>query len=113
MIDSIYLTLGFNQLKEKPYKDQVKDFLRCDGEQAVFYWKMHLKPKREFINVYIVIGNKVRWKARFVGWENIDSVKLDDGRILHGKQFALLIDFEKLPKPYEHKKGFQGIRYKY
>lgn len=113
IVEGIYVTLGAKQLVEKPYKSQVKDFLRCDGEEAVFYWKMHIKPTKKFTTVYIVIGNKVRWKARFVSYEGERVVELDDGRILDGKLFMLLIDFEKLPKPYEHKKGFQGIRYKH
>lgn len=113
MIDSIYVTLGANQLKEKPYREQVKDWLRCDGENFIFNWSLPNKPKREFVWVYIVIGNKVRWRARFIGFDQKRNKTFSDGRTWSANNWMLLVDFEKMPKPYEHKKGFQGFRYKY
>lgn len=113
MIDSIYVTLGAAQLKEKPYKEQIKDWLRCDGENFIFNWALSNKPKKDFVWVYIVIGNKVRWRARFIGYDQERNKIFSDGRGWSAKNWMLLIDFEKLPKPYESKKGFQGFRYKY
>ena len=112
VIDSIYVTLGANQLKDKPYKKQIIEFMKCDGVNSIFNWKMSNRPKKEFVWVYIVIGGKVRWRARFVEWRRADEVDLDDGRRLKGKWWMILIDFEKLPLPYESRKGFQGFRYK-
>lgn len=113
MVDSIYVTLGRDQLKEKPYREQIKDFLICDGDKYIFSWIMSQKPTKDFIWVYIVIGNRVRWRARFIGWAENKTYELLDGRIIKGNYIAQLIDFEKLPRQYEVKKGFQGFRYKY
>lgn len=111
--EGIYVTLGAAQLKEKPYRKQVEDFLRCDGENYIFNWALSNKPKHDFVSVYIVIGNKVRWKARFVGYDQDNPEKtFSDGRRWAATNWLLLCDFEKLPAPYEHKKGFQGFRYK-
>ena len=114
MIDSIYVTLGAAQLKEKPYREQIKDFLKCDGDKFFFNWALSVKPKKDFVWVYIVIGNKVRWRARFIGYDKDSPKKIfSDGRRWASTYWLLLIDFEKLPAPYEYKKGFQGFRYKY
>lgn len=110
--EGIYVTLGKDQLKEKNYRKQIKDFLIADGEKAIYFWKMALKPKKEFTTVYIVIRNKVRWKATFIGYEENTEVAFLDGRKMKAKVWMMLIDFVKLPNPYEIRKGFQGFRYK-
>lgn len=110
--DGIYVTLGADQLKEKPYKEQIETFLKCDGENYVFYWRLGNKPKHDFQWVYIVVGNKVRWRARFVQYVDGGKVQFTDGREIIAKKWMLLIDFEPLTKPHEMRKGFQGFRYK-
>lgn len=111
--DGIYVTLGQAQLKEKPYKAQIESFLRCDGENAIYNWALKNKPKEDFLWVYIVIGNKVRWKARFVGWDIDEENKtFSDGRRWSSTRWMILVDFEPLPKPQQSMKGFQGFRYK-
>lgn len=111
--EAIYVTLGGNQLKEKPYREQIKNFLKCNGTDFFFVWSMNLKPTKEFVWVYIVIGNKVRWRARFIGWDDRNDILVNNGeKQLKSKHFAQLIDFEKLPAPYQEMKGFQGFRYK-
>ncbi len=113
MTDSIYVTLGAAQLKEKPYREQIKDFLKCDGENFFFNWAINNKPKKDFIWVYIVVGNKVRWRARFIGYDEDNPDKtFSDGRRWKSTIWLLLIDFEKLRAPYKNMKGFQGFRYK-
>ena len=113
VVEGIYVTLGAAQLKEKPYRKQVESFLQCDGENFVFNWALHNKPKKQFTWVYIVIGGKVRWKARFVDWDTDNEHKtFSDGRRFSSTHWMILIDFEQLPRPHELKKGFQGFRYK-
>lgn len=83
------------------------------GDNFIFNWALSNKPKHEFIWVYIVIGNKVRWRARFAGYDEDNPEKtFSDGRRWTSTYWLLLFDFEKLPRPYEHRKGFQGFRYK-
>lgn len=79
----------------------------------IFIWRFAIKPKKPFVWVYICVGNKVRWRARFVAWDERSEIEVNDGtKILKGDHLAILIDFEKLPRPYEIRKGFQGFRYK-
>lgn len=113
MIDSIYVTLGADQIKERPYREHIKDFQKCDGERGIYWWRLGNKPTKSFVWVYIVIGNKVRWRARFLDWAGNGSMQFDDGRRIYAKQWMMLIDFKPLPRPHEIKKGFQGFRYKY
>lgn len=111
--DSIYITLGSGQIKEHGYKKYLKDFKMCDGEQGFWYYRMKNLPNRDFANVLIVIGNKVRWKARLLSIEKDVPVHYFNGEVDEHFRGLVLIDFEKLPKPYQTKKGFQGFRYKY
>lgn len=121
LTDSIYVTLGSQLRREKSYKTLVGDFLRCDGHPGspYFYWKLQNLPNKAVRNnilyVYLVIGNSVRWRAR-VARMDYDifglTAEFDDGRVATSRGWILLYDFEKLPKPYEKRKGFQGFRYK-
>lgn len=112
--EGIYVTLGAKQIAEKKggWRTYVADFERCDGERAVYFWRLTTKPKREFTHVYIVVGNMVRYRARFVDYELNAGIDFLDGSFAHGKVWLMLVDFEKLPRPYEVKRGFQGFRYK-
>ena len=119
LTDSIYVTLGSQLLREKSYKDFVKDFLRSDGESVVFCWRLANLPNKKvrdnILWVYIVTGNTVRWRARVARMDHNPrglTALFDDGRMATSKGWILLYDFEKLPRPYEQRKGFQGFRYK-
>lgn len=113
MILDLYVTLGSNQLKKKPYKEQIKGFLKCDGENFVFNWYLSRLPKKSFLNVYIVIGNKVRWKAKFLDFEySKDPVYDANGNIKSSSFNMILFDFEKMKFPQEKLRGFQGFRYR-
>jgi len=110
--EGIYITLGAAQIKEHGYKKYLDDFKMCDGEQGFWYYRMKNLPVKDFVDVYIVIGNKVRWKARLLEIVKDVRVHYFNGEVDEHFRGLVLIDFEKLPKPYEHKKGFQGFRYK-
>lgn len=112
--EGIYVTLGKDQIAEKKggWKTYLKDFEICDGEKAVYYWRLSTKPKREFTHVYIVVGNKVRYRATFLGYDENRKIDFLDGSALFGAIWLMLIDFVKLTRPYEVKRGFQGFRYK-
>lgn len=116
MID-IYVTLGAAQLKDRPYKEQVKNFLASDGENLFFWWRLSNPPKKKVHQVYIIISNKVRWKATVLQTHIAKKGELiypdfSDGKILGARGWLVLIDFVKLPAPYEVKRGSQGFRYK-
>lgn len=111
--DAIYITLGASQIKEHGYQKYVDDFNRCDGNDGFWYYRMKNLPTKEFVDVFLVIGNKVRWKAKLLEIQKDVEVHYWNGN--HDDHFCglILFDFQKLPTPYETKKGFQGFRYKY
>lgn len=87
--------------------------MECSGDDnTVYFWKLGNKPKAQFDKVYIIVGGKVRWSATCIGYSYNSSVKLNDGRTLYAKCFMVLVDFKRLRRPYESKKGFQGFRYR-
>ena len=112
--DGILVTLGKAQISEKKegWKTYVQYFKMCDGERAVYFWRLSKKPKREFTHVYIVVGNRVRYKARFIGYEQNRTIDFLDGSACFGEVWLQLIDFEKLKRPFDVVRGFQGFRYK-
>lgn len=109
MIDAIYVTLGKEQISERGYKSIIQDFAKCDGD-TVYYWRLHTKPKKPFTKVYIVIGNKVRWAATFIGYDT-GHIQFSDGREMSSPVWLQLIDFKQMRRPHNYKKGFQGFRY--
>lgn len=111
MLYDIYITIGASQIKEKGYRKYVKDFWLCDGIKGVWYYRMKNRPQREINKVYIVIGNKVRWRGAFVGYDS-GPKEFFDGSIKTAENWMMIADFERLAAPQEIKKGFQGIRYK-
>lgn len=113
----IYVTLGAEQLKEKPYRVQIENFKACDGEHMFFWWRLSNPPTRPVRKVFIVIGNKVRWSATVIDTHIAPKGEMiypnfSDGHVMGARAWLILIDFVKLPAPYEIKKGFQGFRYK-
>ena len=94
------------------YRKLVEAFEKSDGDKAIFWWRAHMKPIREVRFVYIVIGNKVRWRASFIGMEPGGEKTFDDGRIIYARNWMLLCGFTKMIDPVEKRKGTQGFRYK-
>lgn len=108
---AIMITLGSSQLKEHGYRKYVNDFEKCDGENGCWFYKMKNLPKREFQEVWLVIGGYVRWKANILGKETDMYVEYWSGEIDDHFSGIVLFDFKKQPKPYQKVKGFQGFRY--
>lgn len=112
MIDSIYITIGASQIKEHGYQKYLNDFANCDGDNGLWYYKMSNLPVKDFVTVYIVIGNKVRWKARLLEVvREPREVHFDNGSVNEEFKGIILFDFESMPKPHQQMKGFQGFRY--
>ena len=101
-------------LKERPYRYFCETWKICDGEQSIWWFTISAKPKHDIQWAYIVIGGKVRWRARVAGYEYEEGEKtFSDGHKVKGKLWILLFDFEQLPRPHQKMKGFRGFRYKF
>ena len=113
--DAIVCTISATCIKDQPngYRGLIEAFDLCDGDRQIFYWRMSNKPKQEVIWLYLVIGNKVRWRARILDFQPAGYMEFEDGRCLFAKCWVRLFDFERLPAPQKEMRGFQGFRYFY
>lgn len=111
----IACTLSAKMLESHPngYKGLIDKFGECDGLNKIFNWRMSAIPTQEPkpVFIYFVIGNKIRWTAMIATFEKGDTRTFDDGRIITSRAWAILYDFQKMPKPYIEMRGFQGFRY--
>ena len=113
MIDSIYITITNKSLKNKPYKKLIGEFFKSNKDKCAFQLEAPYRSENKIKTVYIIVKNKVRWRATFMDYEGETYIDAGAGQFIDSELFMLLIDFKKMPKPYEYKKGFSGIRYKY
>lgn len=111
--DGIYITLGASQIKEHGYKKYLDDFKRVNEGNGAWFYQMKNLPIHQFVSVYLVIGNRVRWKADLVSIEQDMEVEYWNGKVDHHFRGIVLANFQPIPKSHqEYKKGFQGFRYK-
>lgn len=106
--DSILITMSLRILKEGyegGYRQMIRDWMASDADPTMWMYKMHRLPKQmeNIIYVYWVINGKIRWRCKYGGLQ-------PEAKEMWGLNWMLLFDFEKLPRPVEHK-GFQGFRY--
>lgn len=111
MRTAIIVSIGADQIKERGWRSIVVDMLRCDGENALYYWRLHNQPKEKenITTAFIIANGRIRYKATVVDFLDKCRVNFHDGREMTAK-WMRLIDF----KPVKIKiglKGFQGFRY--
>lgn len=116
--DGIILTLSAACIKDNGgYREMVKDFLRCrsDVEQPEFmrmYWmRLPVKPIHQVMYVYIVMHNKIRWRANIVELHGEGYKEFSGNRVLKAKCWMVVCDFEPMPRPLIERRGFRGFRY--
>jgi hypothetical protein len=97
--DGIIITISAGMLKEKGYRNWLRNFMNAMGNEGWTYWmRQGAKPKHEILYVYLCIGNRVRYRANFVGTEGPCEWIILCGPVV------------KAPADYPMK-GFRGFRY--
>lgn len=92
----------------------IKDWLAADGENGTWSYKLANAPKMEIVWVYWVIGGKIRWRSRVLEIHRNKTIQFSNrSEPMFAKVWLEMFDFEKLPRPYIERKGFQGFRYYY
>ena len=110
--EGIILTISKSYLKERGIGNWLRDFLNAMNNEDHTYWmRLGRLPKQEVLYIYLVIGNKIRFRFNFVMYEGPGEMEFDDGRIMSAK--AWLVGCGPLMRPrrdYEMQ-GFRGFRY--
>ena len=112
MITDIYITMSREQIKQRGYRNIICEMMGCDGDPLLYYWKLSGKPKHEIDKVYVVAGNRVRFVGKVLEVAGAGWMDFGEDIMTYAKAWLVTFGYKHLPRPYEHKKGFQGIRYK-
>lgn len=112
--DGIILTVSSSELKEKGYRNWLRNFLDAMGKEDWTYWyRLGNKPKHEVLWVYICIGGKIRFRSNFVMYKDAGEMTFrgTDGKKLYGKAWVVICGPVVRPTEPVYRKGFQGFRY--
>jgi hypothetical protein len=112
--EGIIITIGLKMIKEKGYRNWLRNFLYAMSLDDCTYWmKLGSRPKNtdSVQYVYLVIGDKVRFRAYFGGTEGPSYRHFCDDLGLYGRAWVILAGpVERAPHTIEMK-GFRGFRY--
>ena len=103
-------------LKERGYRNWLRDFLEAmdtwNQEETITYWmRQGAKPKHEVQYVYLVIGNKVRFRANLVCYDGPCEVRFRRGNTMFARAWIVLTGPVVRPPHDIPMKGFRGFRY--
>jgi hypothetical protein len=110
--DGIIITISAGMLKEKGYRNWLRNFLRAMSHEECTYWmRQGSKPKKDILYVYLCINNKVRFRANFVMAEGPCDKTFDDGKQMFARAWIVLAGPLARPDHTIEMKGFRGFRY--
>lgn len=108
--DGIIITISQGILKEKGYKNWLRNFLEAMGKEDWTYWmRQGAKPKHDILYVYLCIGGRVRYRANFVCTEGPKEMTFGDGKKMFAKVWIVMCG--PVVKGNYPMKGFRGFRY--
>ena len=110
--DGIIITISQEMLKEKGYRNWLRNFLDAMRRDEWTYWmRLGTVPKHEVLWVYLCIGNKIRYRANFVMYKGAGEFTFNDGKKLYGRAWVVLSGPVVKPTEEIYRKGFRGFRY--
>lgn len=108
--DGIIITISAQMLKEKGYRNWVRNFLEAMGKDEWTYWmRLGAIPKQEVLYVYLCIGGQVRYRANFVMYQGPGEKTFSEGNTLYARAWVVMagpVVRGRVPM-----KGFRGFRY--
>jgi hypothetical protein len=110
--EGIIVTISQRYLKERGNKAWLEDFMNAMNNESYTYWlRLGNRPKWEVLYIYLIIGNRIRYRYGFVMYEEGGSFNTSDGRLIFAN--CWLVGIGPLTKANEviHRRGFQGFRY--
>ena len=110
--EGIIVTISGKYLKERGMKEWYRDFLRAMEDETYTYWlRLCSRPRQEVLYIYLVIGNRVRYRYQFVMYEKGGSFNTADGRIIFANCWLVGVGPLVRPEQEIRRRGFQGFRY--
>jgi hypothetical protein len=114
--DGIIITISEKMLKEKGYRNWLRNFLDAmRREDWIYSMRQGARPRLadNIQYVYLCIGGKVRFRAFFAGTSGPCWKKFHDGKQMFARAWVELAGpVERPPRGREPKmKGFRGFRY--
>jgi hypothetical protein len=82
--------------------------------EAVVYVAFPQRPTKEVLDCYLIVGGKVRVRARIATWiegDEVGTVNCWDGSARDAKWWAVLTAPVSFPPEDVLRRGFQGFRY--
>lgn len=99
-------------IKERGYRNWLKDFLNAMSNEEYTYWmRVGTQPKKDFEWVYFCIKGKIRFKAKYVCSHGPEQKTFLDHRSLNAKAWIVMCSPMHRPHSEIPYKGFRGYRY--
>lgn len=109
--EAIIVTFPLVFFREYTTVNFVRDFLGMNKDETYWICKMGNKPRVEVPYCYIIVGNRIRYRANIAGFEPGGERDFGDGRIQTARNWMLLTA-PVIKAPYKiERRGFQGFRY--
>jgi len=110
--DGIIITISREMLKEKGYRNWLRNFYKAMENDGLTYWmRQGVKPKHDVLYVYLCIGGKIRFRANYVGPYGPGWMKFSDGKKMYAPAWVALCG-PVVKAPFNIPwKGFRGFRY--
>ncbi|SRR5258706_2216479 len=109
--EGIVITISAGMLKEKGYRNWLRNFLNAMGrEDWIYSMRVGTIPKRDILYVYLCIGGKVRFRAFYAGGST-GTKQFHDGKVITAKAWVELSGPVERPVVPVYLKGFRGFRY--
>jgi hypothetical protein len=110
--DGIIITISEKMLREKGYRNWLRNFLYAMGtDDCLYYMKQGAPPKRKILYVYLCIAGKIRYRANFVHASSAAYVTFSNGERMFARAWVALTGPVVKPKDVFPMKGFRGFRY--
>jgi len=112
--DGIIITISQGMLKEKGYRNWLRNFLDAMGKEEWTYWmRQGVKPKlaEHLLYVYLCIGGKIRYRCNFVSAEDGSEKTFANGDSLYAPAWIVMCGPVERPSHDIPWKGFRGFRY--
>jgi hypothetical protein len=110
--DGIIITISQNLLKERGARNWLKDYFDAMDRENYTYWmRLGTIPKIEVLYIYLVIGNKVKYRSKFVCFKHGSTETFENGKTITAKAWVVICG-PIVKAPHEiPMKGFRGFRY--
>lgn len=110
-VEGIAITISQAMLKEKGYRNWLRNFLEAmNTEGWCYYMRLGARPRVEVDYVYLVIGNRVRYRA-YVGGYGSGHMVFSDGKEMMARVWLILGGPVAKPSAPIAMTGFRGFRY--